>query len=98
MYKLFEKTSEISPNNDSLIIESCDKILHKSKKCYTRKCNNDNDCFSNNCYNNTCITNTAKPLYICKSKHGHFKCLKADQERCKHNTECYSSYFFKNKK
>ncbi|ORX51390.1 hypothetical protein BCR36DRAFT_325531 [Piromyces finnis] len=89
---LLINTSQETPITNSLIIESCDKVMHNTQKCNTRKCNNDSDCFSNICYDNTCITNVNAPLYICKSKYGKFNCLKADHESCERNIECYSSY------
>jgi len=75
-----------------LIIESCDSSLHKTKKCFTRICNKNSDCFSNHCEENACVTNISSPLYICKAKEGKYKCLKADQEPCKKNIECNSLY------
>ncbi|ORX47635.1 hypothetical protein BCR36DRAFT_295428, partial [Piromyces finnis] len=52
-------------NKNGSIIEACNINNFKDKKCQTRKCAVNEDCFSGLCQESCCITNPDNILYDC---------------------------------
>ena len=84
---------EYSNIKEKPILKTCSIEQFEKKRCKTKKCLKNEDCFSGQCVSNSCVSNSA--IYNCAGStrdDENIICGKVNNMKCEKDEECFSHY------